>query len=83
MPQRSSVDPLRFGAGSPAGRDYAIVITPPLPVDPMKQRTLVADRRYFGRQAFVTLKTLACFAYFDDPDVRARFEGAGAPGRAP
>lgn len=41
------------------------------------------DRRYFVRQAFVTLKTLACFAYFDDPDVRARFEGAGAPGRAP
>lgn len=36
-----------------------------------------SDRRYFVRQSLVTLKTLACFAYFDDPRVRARFEGAG------
>lgn len=34
------------------------------------------DRRYAVRQAVVTLKTLACLAYFDDPRVRARFEGA-------
>lgn len=31
------------------------------------------DRRYFVRQSLVTLKTLACFAYFDDPRVRARY----------
>jgi hypothetical protein len=30
----------------------------------------------FVRQAVLTLKTLACFAYFDDPAVRSRFEGA-------
>jgi hypothetical protein len=35
------------------------------------------DRRYFVRQSLNTLKMLACFAYFDDPTVRARFEGAG------
>ena len=35
-----------------------------------------ADRRYFVRQALVTLKTLACFAYFEEPDVRARFDQA-------
>jgi len=33
------------------------------------------DERYFVRQALVTLKTLACFAYFDDAAVRARYEG--------
>lgn len=33
-------------------------------------------RRAFVRQAVVTLKTLACFAYFEDPAVRARFEAA-------
>ncbi|MCE9576067.1 MAG: hypothetical protein K8W52_23145 [Deltaproteobacteria bacterium] len=38
-----------------------------------------SDQRYFVRQAMTTLKTLACFAYFDDPTVRARF----APGSAP
>lgn len=41
------------------------------------------DRRYFVRQSLVTLKTLACFAYFDDPRVRARFDDAalsGVPG---
>ncbi len=36
-----------------------------------------SDRRYPVRQALVTLKTLGCLAYFDDPAVRARFpEGA-------
>jgi hypothetical protein len=35
-----------------------------------------ADRRYFVRQAVVTLKTLACFAFFDDSRARAHFEGA-------
>lgn len=34
------------------------------------------DRRYFVRQALTTLKTLACFAHFDDPNVRARVGGA-------
>jgi hypothetical protein len=34
------------------------------------------DGRYFVRQALTTLKTLACFAYFDDPGVRARFTPA-------
>jgi hypothetical protein len=34
------------------------------------------DRRYFVRQSLVTLKTLACFAYFDDPKVRAHFDDA-------
>ena len=45
-------------------------------------RFLVAaasDRRYFVRQAMTTLKTLASFAYFDDPQVRARFEQAPRP----
>ncbi len=37
------------------------------------------DRRYFVRQAVVTLKTLACFAYFDDAQVRGRFVPGGAP----
>ena len=32
-----------------------------------------SDPRYLVRQALTTLKTLACFAYFDDPQVRARF----------
>lgn len=35
------------------------------------------DRRYFVRQSLTTLKTLACFAYFDDPRVRSHFPGAG------
>ncbi len=42
-----------------------------------RERFLAAasgDRRYFVRQALVTLKTLACFAYYDDPIVRARAE---------
>ncbi len=37
-----------------------------------------SDERYFVRQAFVTLKTLACFAYFDDARVRARYEGGAS-----
>lgn len=36
--------------------------------------------RYFVRQSFVTLKTLACFAYFDDPRVRAPFDAVPPPG---
>lgn len=43
---------------------------------------IVDDRRTFVRQAVATLKTLACFAYFDDPTVRARFDTSpptGAP----
>jgi hypothetical protein len=32
--------------------------------------------RPFVRQAVITLKTLACFAYFDDPSVRSHFGGA-------
>lgn len=34
------------------------------------------DPRYGVRQALAALKMLACFAYFDAPAVRARFEGA-------
>ncbi len=34
------------------------------------------SRRAFVRQSVAALKTLACFAYFDDPAVRARYEGA-------
>ncbi len=30
--------------------------------------------RYFVRQSLTTMKTLACFAYFEDPTVRAKFE---------
>ena len=40
------------------------------------------SRAYFVRQSLVTLKTLACFAYFDDPRVRTRFDASalrGAP----
>ncbi|MFO0587895.1 MAG: hypothetical protein U0441_10165 [Polyangiaceae bacterium] len=37
-----------------------------------------ASPRAFIRQSVVTLKTLACFAYFEDPAVRARFD-AGTP----
>jgi hypothetical protein len=33
-------------------------------------------RTAFVRQSLVTLKTLGCFAYFEDSGVRARFEGA-------
>jgi hypothetical protein len=36
--------------------------------------------RYFVRQSVVTLKTLACFAYFDDPRVRAGFDAVPPPG---
>ncbi|MBI2393327.1 MAG: hypothetical protein HYV09_27335 [Deltaproteobacteria bacterium] len=39
-----------------------------------------SSRRMFVRQALVTLKTLACFAYFDDPAVRARHDEASRPG---
>jgi hypothetical protein len=38
------------------------------------------SRAYFVRQSLVTLKTLACFAYFDDAAVRARFDGTSLPG---
>ncbi len=47
-----------------------------------RERFLAAasrDARYFVRQAFTTFKTLACFAYFDDPTVRARFDSATLP----
>jgi hypothetical protein len=37
-----------------------------------------ASPRYFVRQAVVTLKTLACFAYFEDAAVRARFAGVAS-----
>ncbi len=37
------------------------------------------SRAYFVRQSIVTLKTLACFAYFDDPRVRSRYDGADLP----
>lgn len=37
------------------------------------------DRRLFVRQALTTLKTLACFAYFDDPAVRQRLDDAPLP----
>ena len=40
------------------------------------------SRRYFVRQSLTTLKMLACFAYFDDPAVRARYDGAG-PAQGP
>ena len=33
------------------------------------------DSRYTVRQSVVMLKTLGCLAYFDDPQVRARFPG--------
>ncbi len=38
------------------------------------------SRAYFVRQSLVTLKTLACFAYFDDPRVRARYDATPPPG---
>lgn len=41
------------------------------------------DPRYFVRQSVTTLKTLACFAYFDDPRVRMRFDATPAPGARP
>lgn len=47
------------------------------------------DPRYGVRQAMAALKMLACFAYFDAPEVRARFEassgttGTAGPGAAP
>lgn len=37
------------------------------------------SRRYFVRQSVTTLKTLACFAYFHDEAVRARFDERAAP----
>ncbi|MGZ3453132.1 MAG: hypothetical protein ACXWUG_18675 [Polyangiales bacterium] len=37
-----------------------------------------SDRRYFVRQAVVTLKTLACFAYYDDPKVRSSVAGGAS-----
>ncbi len=51
-----------------------------------RERFLAAvekDPRYFVRQSMTTLKTLACFAYFDDPKVRERFDGTAAPGGRP
>lgn len=48
-----------------------------------RERFLAAASRsssYFVRQSLVTLKTLACFAYFDDPRARERFDAAPAPG---
>ncbi|MBK7973242.1 MAG: hypothetical protein IPK07_08175 [Deltaproteobacteria bacterium] len=40
------------------------------------------DPRYGVRQAMAALKMLACFAYFDAPAVRARFECGAAPATA-
>lgn len=37
---------------------------------------LASDERYAVRQMLTTLKMVACFAYFDDPVVRARFDVA-------
>lgn len=37
-----------------------------------------ASRIYFVRQSVTTLKTLACFAYFEDPRVRRRCEAGAA-----
>ncbi len=49
-------------------------------LDPQARARFVAeaaaDPRYFVRQSVATLKTLACFAYFDDAGVRARFGAA-------
>lgn len=36
------------------------------------------SRRYFVRQSVTTMKTLACFAYFHDDAVRARYDERGA-----
>ena len=44
-----------------------------------RARFLEAAERHpttFVRQSFVTLKTLGCFAYFEDAAVRARFQDA-------
>ena len=49
-----------------------------LAVDDHVLAVAAADRRYFVRQALVTLKTLACFAYFEQPDARAHFDGGAA-----
>jgi hypothetical protein len=38
------------------------------------------DRRTFVRQAVTTLKTLACFAYFEEPEVRAHFDSTAGKG---
>ena len=40
------------------------------------------DERYFVRQSLVTLKTLACLAYFDDAGVRGHFESPPRAGGA-
>jgi len=42
--------------------------------------TAARSSSYFVRQSVVTLKTLACFAYFDDPRVRAGFDAVPPPG---
>lgn len=42
---------------------------------------LAADPRYAVRQMVTTMKMMACFAYFDDAGVRARFDGASGGGR--
>jgi hypothetical protein len=38
------------------------------------------SRSYFVRQSVMTLKLLACFAYFDDAAVRGRYDAVPAPG---
>jgi hypothetical protein len=48
-----------------------------------RDRFLCAASRntnYFVRQSLVAIKTLACFAYFDDPRARERFDAAPPPG---
>jgi hypothetical protein len=61
--------PLATGFGAPF---------PALPPDARARFLAEAarSRRTFVRQSLAALKTLACFAYFDDPAVRARYEGA-------
>jgi hypothetical protein len=39
------------------------------------------DSRYAVRQMVTTMKMMACFAYFDDAGVRARFDAASGGGR--
>lgn len=45
----------------------------PLDVRHTLVEELANDRRYAVRQMMSALKMVACFAYFDDPVVRARF----------
>src|SRR5262249_7143726 len=45
--------------------------------------TIADDPRYFLRQTLVTLKMLACFAYFDDARVRERYDATPAPRAEP